>query len=195
MANDFQANRQELARYRDYLKMLAEIKLSPALRAKVSSSDVVQQTLMQAHQHLDQFQGRSEAELTAWLRQILVRNLIDTLRKYRSQARDITRERPLEVEAEKSSQYLERWLATEASSPSRLMMHEEELFQLATALGQLPDEQRVVVELKHLQDWSVAEICQHLDKSEAAVAGLLRRGLQRLRELLSQSNGDSRFLE
>lgn len=184
MANDTGAFRKELARFRDYLILLAEMKLSPALRAKISSSDVVQETLLQAHQHLDQFQGKTEAELAAWLRQILVRHLIDTLRKYRSQARDVARERPLEAEAEASSQRLERWLATEEASPSRLAMHEEEIFHLATALALVPEEQRNVVELKHLQGWSVAEICQHLGKSEAAVAGLLRRGLQRLRELL-----------
>jgi len=188
MPTDTEAFRVELAKFRDYLMMLAEMKLSPALRAKVSSSDVVQQTLMQAHQHLDQFQGRTNAELAAWLRQILVRNLIDTLRKYRSRTRDIARERPLEAEAEKSSQYLERWLATEESSPSRLVMHEEQLFHLASALAQLPIDQRIVVELKHLQGWTVAEICGQLDKSEAAVAGLLRRGLMRLRELLNESN-------
>lgn len=188
MATDTDAFRHELARFRSYLIMLAEVKLSPALRAKVSSSDVVQQTLLQAHQHLGQFQGQTEAELAAWLRQILVRNLIDTLRKYRSQARDIARELPLEAEAEKSSRHLERWLASEESSPSRLAMQEEQLFRLAEALALLPEEQRAVVELKHLQDWSVAEICQHLNKSEAAVAGLLRRGLQRLRELLNESN-------
>ena len=74
------------------------------------------------------------------------------------------------------------------SSPSRLLMHEEQLIHLAAALAQLPEDQRIVVELKHLQDWSIAQICRHLDKSEAAVAGLLRRGLQRLRELLSESN-------
>jgi RNA polymerase sigma-70 factor, ECF subfamily len=185
MANDTEAFRQKLPRFRDYLIMLAEIKLSPALRAKVSPSDVVQQTLLQAHQHLEQFQGKTEAELAAWLRRILVRNLIDTLRKYRSEARDIARERPLEAEAEQSSQHLERWLASEESNPSRLVMHEEQLFHLAEALAQLPEDQRTVVELKHLQNWSVAEICQHLQKSEASVAGLLRRGLQRLRELLN----------
>jgi RNA polymerase sigma-70 factor (ECF subfamily) len=63
-------------------------------------------------------------------------------------------------------------------------MHEEQLFHLASALALLPEEQRNVVELKHLQGWSVVEICQHLGKSESAIAGLLRRGLQRLRELL-----------
>jgi RNA polymerase sigma-70 factor (ECF subfamily) len=187
MANDTEAFRAQFPRYRDYLKMLAESRLSPALRVKVSSSDLVQQTLLQAHQHLDQFQGKTEAELAAWLRQILVRNLIDMLRKYRSQARDISRERHLEAEAEKSSQQLERWLASEESSPSGLAMHEEQLLQLAKAIAQLPEDQRIVVELKHLQDWTVAEICQHVNKGEAAVAGLLRRGLRRLRQLLNES--------
>jgi len=187
MASDTEAARQELARFRDYLIMLAEIKLSPALRAKVSSSDIVQQTLLQAHQHLDQFQGQTEAELAAWLRQILVRNLIDTLRKYRSQARDIAKERPLEAEAEKSSQHLERWLASEESSPSRLLMEEEQLFHLAKALALLPEDQRIVVELKHLQERSIAEIAQHLGKTESSVVGLLRRGLKRLREVMTDS--------
>ena len=187
MANDTEAFHKDLPKFRDYLILLAEMKLSPALRAKISSSDIVQETLLQAHQHLDQFQGKTDGEMAAWLRQILVRNLIDTLRKYRSQARDIARERALQVEAAASSQHLERWLASEQSNPSRIVLHEERLFDLARALALLPEEQRVVVDLKHLQGWSVTEICQHLQKSEASVAGLLRRGLQGLRELLKDS--------
>jgi RNA polymerase sigma-70 factor (ECF subfamily) len=185
MANDSEAFRKDIARFRDYLMLLADAKLSPALRAKISSSDVVQETLLHAHQHLCQFQGRTEAELAAWLRQILLRQLIDTLRKYRSRARDIGRERPLQAEAEASSQRLEHWLATEEASPSRMAMHEEQLFCLAGALADLPEDQRDAVELRHLQGRSVREICRHLGKSEAAVAGLLRRGLQRLREILN----------
>ena len=138
---------KDLAKFRAYLILLAEMKLSPALRSKISSSDVVQETLLHAHQHLDQFQGRTEAEFAAWLRQILVRHLIDTLRKYRSKARNVAKERPLEAEAEASSQKLERWLATEEASPSQLVMHEEQLFHLASALELLPEDQRIVVEL------------------------------------------------
>jgi RNA polymerase sigma-70 factor (ECF subfamily) len=57
---------------------------------------------------------------------------------------------------------------------------------LAEALVQLSDDQRLAVELKHLQGWSVADICKHTGRSEAAVAGLLRRGLKRLRELMAE---------
>ncbi len=38
--------------------------------------------------------------------------------------------------------------------------------------------------MHHLQDCSVAEVAGHLGRTEASVAGLLRRGLKRLRELL-----------
>ena len=51
---------------------------------------------------------------------------------------------------------------------------------------ELNPEQRQAVEMKHLQGWSVADICEHTGRSEAAVAGLLRRGLKRLRELMTE---------
>ena len=41
--------------------------------------------------------------------------------------------------------------------------------------------------LHHLQDWSLAETARHLDRSDAAVAGLVHRGLKRLRELMQDT--------
>ena len=48
----------------------------------------------------------------------------------------------------------------------------------------LPADQREVVLLKHCQGLSLADIASHLGRTPAAVAGLLRRGLQQLRETL-----------
>lgn len=75
-------------------------------------------------------------------------------------------------------------LAETASSPGQRLIHQEQLVALANALAHLPEEQREVIELKHLRGHAVAEIAERLGKTRAAVAGLLRRGLERLRELL-----------
>jgi RNA polymerase sigma-70 factor (ECF subfamily) len=66
-------------------------------------------------------------------------------------------------------------------------MRQERLLRLSAALAQLPDEQRVALELKHLQGCSVEVISQHLGRTKQAVGGLLYRGLKRLRELLNDS--------
>ncbi len=71
-------------------------------------------------------------------------------------------------------------------TPSRLVVRSEAASALLVALDSLPEEQRQVVRLKHLDGRSVAEIAEMLGKSEAAVAGLLRRGVVALREKLHE---------
>src|SRR3954449_1800714 len=73
-----------LESYRNYLRLVARAGVDPSLRGKADPSDLVQETLMKAHQHFDQFQGRTEPELAAWLRQILSRSLADLARRYRA---------------------------------------------------------------------------------------------------------------
>ena len=68
----------------------------------------------------------------------------------------------------------------------KVIKHEREM-QLAKALNQLPEAQRDAVELHHLQGCSLAETADALDRTPAAVVGLLRRGMKRLRELLKEN--------
>ena len=48
----------------------------------------------------------------------------------------------------------------------------------------LPEAQRQVVELHHLKGHSLTEVATRMERSRSAVAGLLFRGLNKLRELL-----------
>ncbi|HZU35323.1 MAG TPA: RNA polymerase sigma factor [Gemmataceae bacterium] len=175
-----------LERFRSYLHLLARTQLDGRLRGKVDASDVVQLTLLKAHASLDQFHGHAPAELAGWLRQILVRTLADLVRDFNRARRDVALERSLEAAVEQSSARLEAWLTADQPSPSEQAMHNEQLVRLADALAALPELQRQALVLKHCEGWSLNDIGEHMGRSPAAVASLLRRGLKQLRGQLHE---------
>jgi RNA polymerase sigma-70 factor (ECF subfamily) len=175
-----------LEQYRQYLLVLARVQLSPLLQGKVDPSDVVQETLLKAHENRGQFTGTTEAQLTAWLRRILTNTMIDAARHFTGDGRDVGRELSLEA-VEQSSARLEALLAgSPSSSPSERGMREEQLLRLAAALEQLPEDQRTAVEMHHLQGYPLEAIAEQMGRTKQAVGGLLRRGMSRLRELLDE---------
>jgi RNA polymerase sigma-70 factor (ECF subfamily) len=187
MDHEARAEDRPLQEFRDYLCLLARLHLDPRLRGKLDPSDVVQQTLLEAHRDLGRFRGRDRGELAAWLRRILAHNLANAARDLGRARRDVAREQSLEAAVNESSSRLEAWLADERSSPSQQAERDERLAQLARALAALPGAQREVVVLRHCQGWPVSAIARHLGRSPAAVAGLLHRGLKELRERLRES--------
>ncbi len=177
----------DLERYRGYLRVLAEIELGRRWRTKVDPSDIVQQSLLEAHQDRATLRGRTDAELAAWLRTILARNLLNTARDLTAQKRDIRRERSLAQQMEHSSQRLEKFLAAEQSTPSQQAVQGEQAGKLAAALAALPEDQRTAVILKHFHDWPLAQIAAHMERTTVAVAGLLKRGLKKLRVAMQEA--------
>src|SRR5262245_27780211 len=188
MAGDEKPREWSLDRYRQYLQLLARLQLDGRLQSKLDSSDLVQQTLLQAHQRFDQFRGKHEAELIAWLRTILARTTANELCKFRQAKRAVALERSIEEAVEQSSARLDAWLAADQSSPSELAAGHEQSLRLAEALAKLPEDQRTAVELHHLKELPVAEIAAQLGRTPAAIAGLLRRGVRKLREGLNDSH-------
>jgi RNA polymerase sigma-70 factor (ECF subfamily) len=171
--------------YRSYLRLLAGLHLGPRLRRKIDPSDLVQLTLLKAHEAAGRCPVAGEAALAAWLRQILARTMADEVRRYGRGKRDAEMERSLLAGLDESSVRLEAWLADDRSSPSQQAIRHEQLLALAAALETLPEDQRQAVELHHLNGCPVAEVADRLGRSKASVAGLLRRGLKALRENLT----------
>ena len=175
----------DIERFRSYLILLARLKLDRKLRGKLDASDVVQQTLLEAHAAMESFRGDDTAAQAAWLRQILARNLANAVRDLTRAKRDVRKERALQMDLDASASQLEGWLAADHSSPSQKLERHERALQLAAALAQLPEAQRDAVVLRHFQGLPLADIADQLDCTTAAVTGLLHRGLKGLRKSLA----------
>ena len=151
---------------------------------RLDPSDVVQQTLLKAHENFKGFRGRTEAELQAWLRAILSQQLAIVSRK---NGRRKVRTHSLEAGLDQSSARLEALLAAEQSSPSRNMVQAEQLVDLTIALAELPEAQRTAVELRYLRGLSVPDVAKAMGRSTVSVTGLLYRGTQGLRQRMGDS--------
>lgn len=174
--------------YRGYLVALARLQVAarPWLAAKLDASDIAQQTLLKAHAAREQYRGNTPGEMVVWLRQILTRTLANELRAMGQAKRDVGAERSLEVDVDASSCRLDAWLAADHTSPSGRAERGERLATLANAVEALPPDQREIVLFKHCHGLTLNELANRTERTPAAVAGLLRRGLERLRELLGE---------
>jgi RNA polymerase sigma-70 factor (ECF subfamily) len=178
----------DLEQYREYLGLLARWQIDSSLRARIDPSDLVQQTMLEAHEALVRPEADIPTDVAAYLRRILGHNLVDAVRRHQAGRRDVH----LEQSLERSSLRLESWLADDHSSPEQKLARQEELRELAAALNGLPEDQRTAVELKYLQGESVADIAVQMKRSEEAFGGLLRRGLAQLRDRLKARKGAER---
>jgi RNA polymerase sigma-70 factor, ECF subfamily len=186
MGEEAGADALALERFRPYLLLLARARLRGRPDARLAASDLVQQTLLDAHRQRQQFRGEDPPAMAAWLRRMLACNLADAQRALHRGKRDVDRERSLEAELAESSARLEAWWAAEQSSPSQQAARKEQALQLADALAALPEAQREAITLHYWQGCSLAETAEQLGRTPAAVAGLLHRGLKALRGLLNE---------
>lgn len=170
--------------FQDYLTVLARARLGPRLRQRVSVSDVVQETLLEAHRSLENFRGESARQQAAWLRRILVTQIARAYRHHRFEKRDLERERSLEASLELSSSRFEGWLAAEQSTPSGKVARGEELLRVASALASIPEDQQDALVLHYCEEMSLEAIGEELDVSRHTAGRLVRRGLATLRQQL-----------
>jgi RNA polymerase sigma-70 factor (ECF subfamily) len=167
--------------FRSYLTLLARAGLGKYLQAKIDPSDVVQQTLLEAHEAAGQVRAHTPVGRTAWLRKILSRNLATVARDLSRDKRAVAREQSLEQFLEQSASNIAGVLAVDDSSPSQRVLREENAVQMAQALDRLPNNQREAIALRHFEDRTLEQIGAALGCSPAAVAGLIYRGLKSLR--------------
>jgi RNA polymerase sigma-70 factor (ECF subfamily) len=169
-----------LEKYRPWLKILASRALDPIVSARLSGSDIVQQTCLEAHRDFQHFRGQTEPELIAWLGRMLSHNIAEA-----TQVHVLAEKRSVRLEHNaadvESPEVVAELAAAGLSSPSSREMRSEQAVRLAEAMRELPQDQFEALRLRYLEGCSLVQIAARMERSEAAVASLLKRGLQGLR--------------
>jgi RNA polymerase sigma-70 factor (ECF subfamily) len=186
-AGDVEALGQIFRLYRHYLGLLARVQIGRRLQGKADPSDLVQEAFLKAHRHFDQFRGEHEAELVAWLRQILATTLANHVRHYFGRKRrDVRLEQELTAELDASSRVLDGGLLARDSSPSQQAARHEQAVRLADALDRLPPGHRQVLVLRHLEGLTFPDVALRMGRSLGSVEKLWVRALARLRRALEE---------
>lgn len=164
-----------------YLRFLVDqlITNQNDMQAKMDPSGIVQQTLMEAH--LASKNSGVTINL-AWLRKALTNNVADEFRKQFGGKRDVRREHQIARSFEQSSIRLESLIRDHGPQPDQAVMEQERTMAMLVALQHLPEHQRQAITLQVWHNKSLQEIAEEMGKSKMAVAGLLKRGMQELRE-------------
>ena len=164
---------------RAYLLMVATREVDPALRVKTAASDIVQETFLEAQRDFRRFHGTTEAELLAWLRQVLLNNVANCQRRYRQTAK---REIDLEVDLtnEHSSLNWQESVDAGCPTPSWQAVTNEAQTSLEVALENLPTEYRQVILYRYQEERSFAEIGDLMNRSPEAARKLWARAVERL---------------
>ena len=91
---DATARQQLLARHRDRLRRMVALRLDRRLAARVDPSDIVQESLAEAHQHLSEYLRDRPLPFYAWLRQFAWERVAKQYERHvRAQRRSVTRGR------------------------------------------------------------------------------------------------------
>jgi RNA polymerase sigma-70 factor, ECF subfamily len=186
---DNEALGQLLEQYRGYLLMLAHRYLSD----RIDPADIVQLTYLEAKRDLPAFRGESPAEFAGWLRGMLKNNVASAVTRHvTTQKRSVKREvNTAPATADKDQDSLGGWiqqLPGSSTSPSGVAIRAEAVIAMFDALHELPETQAEAIRLRYMEGLPLTEIVERMGKSDTAVAGLLKRGLQKLRSIMDTND-------
>ena len=169
---------------RDYLGFIARSQIETWLRVKVDASDLVQQTMLEAHRDFERFQGGSEREWLAWLRKILSHNAADFVRHYRGTAkREARREVRFRDPADSRASGAPEPAAGGVTPSQEFLQFDNEL-RATAAMALLPADYQEVILLRNLQRLPFNEVAERMDRSRPAVQMLWMRAIKKLQEVM-----------
>ena len=172
---DAQAKSDLATQVQSYLTMMADRKLNASLRSNVNPSDIVQHTLIRMVDGIEDFRGKTRAEFFAWLNTIVQNESSRANRHFRSQKRDISRQRSIAQPDSGSFFFVEP--SDKNPTPQTNALSKERIELLHKLLEKLPEEHAEVIRLRNLDQLSFREIGEAMDRSEGAATKLWNRAI------------------
>ncbi|MEW4529950.1 sigma-70 family RNA polymerase sigma factor [Maioricimonas sp. JC845] len=174
---------QLLELQRTWLHQMAQGEINGPLAARVSASDLVQQTCLSAVRQFEGFSGEDAAQFRAWLKGVHRHNIQDAIRQHlQARKRTVHEERSLDAGGSAAAP------VARSGTPSAKIARDESAERLLKAIETLPASQATAVRLRHLEQKSLSDIAAAMDRTEVAVASLLKRGLEAIRQRLERSD-------
>ncbi len=173
-------------RHQQRLRRMVHLRIDPRLGTRLDPSDVVQETLAEAHRRLDDYLRRREIPFYPWLRSIAWDRLQQLNRRHiAAERRSVEREEDRLHLPDDSQLLLAERLASTSGSPSDQLIRSEVHDRVREAIDQLPTDDHEIIVLKHLEELSFHEAAAVLGISRSAVYSRHRRAIERLHRLLN----------
>jgi RNA polymerase sigma-70 factor (ECF subfamily) len=179
---------QLLARHREPVRRMIDLRLDPAIVQRVDASDVVQDVMLEASRRLQDYLKNPVMPFLLWLRHLAKDHLIDAHRRHHlAQKRGVNKEQPLHrpAWADRSSLELAGQLVDGERTPASEAIQQELQRRLHDAIAQLDDIDREVILMRHFEQLSNQDVAQALELTEPAASMRYLRAVRRLRDLLA----------
>jgi RNA polymerase sigma-70 factor (ECF subfamily) len=150
------------------------------LRDAADADEAVQDAFVKAYTHIGTF--REELPFEVWFTRILINGCLDRLKARRRREKWMA-PTPLDMDGQERDPA--EYLPSRGPSPEDQVLAEERRRQLAAALAQLPERQRMVFVLSHFEGRSSREVSAMTGLNESTVRVHLFRAIRRLRGLLA----------
>ncbi len=179
------------SRYRERLRQIVRFRLDYRIVARVSDSDVLQESYIAAVKRLDQFTQQTDMPPFLWLRLIVSQQLIDVHRQHLgAEMRDVRREVSLLPGgcSPHTSLAIAAQLAGPATAISEVLARAELIEKLQRTLNEMDALDREVIALRHFEELNNIESAKVLGIEAAAASKRYVRAMARLAKLIAPFN-------
>lgn len=141
------------------------------------AADLAQEAFLKAFRALPSFKG--ESQFSTWLYRIVANTCLDERRKMANRPALVSLDKPLDTGKGKLALTLPDNTPDPLTTALAGELHEE----IGRLLEKLPQEQRIVLVMRDLEEYSYEEIAQILGLSMGTVKSRINRARSRLRDL------------